>query len=406
MIVKKLSTLAILLCFTLLSACGDDSPAQSEATPPNTTGEANGTTGSTSGEPVDTAQTPPIPPDTSGEPDSMAAPDEAPVPTDSTTAVDTQKTTNPDTAAPPMDTAPPMSDTMGSEDTATPPPEAIVRFIAVGDTGEGNPAQYQVADGIAARCAQEPEGCDFGLLLGDNFYDDGVDSPDDNQFETKFQSPYAGLTFPFYITLGNHDLGGAGLNVFQIPHYVSYGVENEKWIFPSEYYEVELDLVHLISLHTNPLAYLGTTVDEQGAMVDQVMASTQATWVFAFGHHPYRSNGKHGNAGSYEGIPGDLVFFGGEFRKFVEKHMCGKVDVYLCGHDHNLQWMSEPPGCDMALGISGAGAKTTSMKDHGNNFDFEMKQLGFAYIEASSTTLYVEFCDDFGELLFSTTLVK
>jgi len=48
----------------------------------------------------------------------------------------------------------------------------VVRFVALGDTGKGNPSQYQVGAAIGAHCAKL--GCDFVVLLGDNFYQNGA----------------------------------------------------------------------------------------------------------------------------------------------------------------------------------------------------------------------------------------
>ena len=48
-------------------------------------------------------------------------------------------------------------------------------------------------------------GFGFVVLLGDNFYEDGVASVDDPQWQTKFEDPYANIDLPFYAVLGNHD---------------------------------------------------------------------------------------------------------------------------------------------------------------------------------------------------------
>ncbi len=42
-----------------------------------------------------------------------------------------------------------------------------LRFVALGDAGEGNDAQYKVAGAMANLCAEK--GCDFAIYLGDNF---------------------------------------------------------------------------------------------------------------------------------------------------------------------------------------------------------------------------------------------
>ena len=47
-----------------------------------------------------------------------------------------------------------------------------LQLIAVGDTGTGNEDQFKVAEGMAKVC--EKYGCDLVLMLGDNFYPNGV----------------------------------------------------------------------------------------------------------------------------------------------------------------------------------------------------------------------------------------
>src|SRR4051794_19915074 len=87
-------------------------------------------------------------------------------------------------------------------DGGEPSDAGIVRFIALGDTGKGNPGQYQVGAAMGTHCATF--GCDFVVLLGDNFYPNGVGSTDDPQWETAFKKPYETVNVPFYAVLGNH----------------------------------------------------------------------------------------------------------------------------------------------------------------------------------------------------------
>src|SRR5687768_14460425 len=59
------------------------------------------------------------------------------------------------------------SDTTGAVETG-------VRFVGFGDAGEGNEAQQRVANAAEVVC--QDRGCDFAMMLGDNFYDEGVTS--------------------------------------------------------------------------------------------------------------------------------------------------------------------------------------------------------------------------------------
>ncbi len=127
--------------------------------------------------------------------------------------------------------ASPTGDSTPDEDTGDPlfPAEpTAVRFVAIGDAGEGNLAQYEVGDAVAEVCAAR--GCDFALYLGDNFYDSGVSDVDDELFRSRFELPYAKVDFPFYVVLGNHDLGfdGIGLELWKAPIYVEYTARSAK----------------------------------------------------------------------------------------------------------------------------------------------------------------------------------
>ncbi len=310
-------------------------------------------------------------------------------------------------------------------------PEPVTRLIAMGDTGEGNPTQYQVSEAAQLRCDQLG-GCDGFLMLGDNIYDVGPDSADDPQFEDKIDRPYANLRqgpppapgqpdtrprLPIYVTLGNHDLGGAGLNVRKIPYFLDYAQTHEWFYFPEEYYEVEIGLVHLVSLQTNSMAYLGTRLRPQAQLVQQVVDSHTTPWIVVIGHHPYRSDGVHGNAGQYEGIPGDLRVFGGKFREWVEETLCDQVDFYLSGHDHNRQWLASVPeiptrpvislkprrACLTRFAVSGAGAKTRDLVDRDNDLAFGSNQPGVLIMSFYTDRMEAEFCDDQGRPDWSQT---
>ncbi|MCW5790928.1 MAG: metallophosphoesterase [Polyangiaceae bacterium] len=280
----------------------------------------------------------------------------------------------------------------------------MLRFVAIGDTGEGNTRQYKVSQAIENECASRG-GCDFSLLLGDNFYDVGVSGVNDPQFQTKFEQPYANLNFPFYVTLGNHDYGagGTGLDLSKDRHYIDYTNHSTKWFMPARYFKVSHPGVDLFSLDSNRV-FLAGDVGQLNWLRTETQNST-ATWKFAFGHHPYISNGKHGNAGTYEGIPFIPVVSGANVKSFVEEGICGRIDVYFCGHDHNMQWLQ--PRCGTEFIVSGAGAKMTSLEGRGSPTFFETDQVGgFLLIEVQGRQLSGWFYDEDGNELFTRTITK
>jgi tartrate-resistant acid phosphatase type 5 len=311
---------------------------------------------------------------------------------------------------------------IGTVDTGTPPSPDIVRFIAFGDGGTGSTDQYDNAQAVLALCQQKTDseaGCDFALYLGDNFYDEGVDSVADEQFQSKFEQPYADLDFPFYIALGNHDYGGclfgscgAGYEFDKAQYYLDYAALSTKWVMPSEYYTFTNDHVDFFGLDTNALMWepwFGTGAD-QAAWLPQALAASSADWKIAFGHHPFISNGQHGNAGAYEGLDwldwaSTDVVTGGFVEEVMSDSLCGEVDLYVCGHDHNRQWLE--PTCGTEFIVSGAAAKTTDLQGRGNPTFFEDDSTpGFLWVEIRDNQLTGEFYSIDGTLQYSRTITK
>lgn len=278
-----------------------------------------------------------------------------------------------------------------------------IKFVAIGDTGKGNSGQYQVARAIKEKC--EKDGCDFILVLGDNIYGSGVDGVDDSQFQTKFEQPYQNIDLPFYMVLGNHDYGGdgAGYEIQKSFYQVQYAKESSKWVMPAHYYKFKGGNTTFFALDTNAQVFY--LANEQESDVSKWIAGADTTWKIAFGHHPYKSNGPHGNAGNYDGIPDDAPLVGGKgVKKFAESVWCGKVDVYLSGHDHSRQWLDST--CEGTnLIVSGAGASTTLLP--GNNpVLFQANSLGFLYVVIEGNKLNAEFIDENGKVDFMHPMEK
>lgn len=318
----------------------------------------------------------------------------------------------PDTGPGPVD-AGADSGTGGGDDGGTPPPSGPVRFVVMGDTGEGNEDQYAVADAIETTCAAD--GCDFVILLGDNIYDSGVDSTSDPQWASKFENPYADLDLPFYAVLGNHDYGGelfgdrGGLgNEFDKgPIEVAYTAVSSKWTMPDTHYTFRVGNVGFVMLDTNSILWDNTDNGNQRAWFPGAVSALRAEgaeWIISAGHHPVRSNGPHGNAGAYEALEiGGIdlpipvpIMDGRNVEDFFEDVVCGNVDVYMAGHDHSRQWINEPSAlCGAHLIVSGAGAKTTSIDNPERNETFfqDADTEGFMYVVIDGDSFYGRWVD-------------
>ena len=276
-------------------------------------------------------------------------------------------------------------------------------FIAIGDAGTGGPLQFQVAEGIKRLC--EEVGCDFVVGTGDNFYPTGVEKISDKQFESKFEEPYKNVPLPFYMTLGNHDTNSfirAGDGIYnplgdiQLAYARDRNKPSFRFQMPARYYNISTPvespdkqpLVDIYALDTTLLTSpkdvinrykLHRMYQREGDWLKYKKSISKAQWQITLGHHTYISNGKHGNAGSYDNadeykftgaldnevmkrITGDYV------KQFTEEHICEDSDLYIAGHDHNLQYLKPHTNCGKTeFIVTGAGARTKQLKDANRN---------------------------------------
>lgn len=331
--------------------------------------------------------------------------DARPTPIDVTVPADAA---GPADAEAPIDAAPVVD---AEPDAAPPMPEpAVLRFLVFGDVGKGNAGQLQVAEAAADVC-DELGGCEFALLLGDNIYDAGVTGVDDPQWESKFEVPYAGLDIPFYASLGNHDygapsvlqeladgLGGLGIDRSRGLAQVAYSRAQDKFRCPEIFYRFQAGPVELVALNTATLFWkdlefletlAGFEPDNEAQLnaLEEWAEAPLAPWRIAFGHHPYISNGQHGNAGAYDGVFIDgLIGSGSALKEFFEEYVIGTFDVFLAGHDHNQQDLGEIDGTQLV--VSGAGASVRGLTDRNRNPTFyQSEELGFTVIEATEARL-------------------
>lgn len=295
-----------------------------------------------------------------------------------------------------------------------------VRFLTIGDSGSGSDGAYAVGQAMADICAvklgaeNDPErpGCDFVVGLGDNIYESGVTSVDDPQFEEKFELPFEPVDLPFYLVLGNHDntayVGGDGAGnargEFQVDYTYFDGRLSDRWIMPDRYFQQDAGeiesgapLVSLFALDSNPIAGGFADADLDYAYhtygINQLnwavsaIGGSQAEFKIGLAHHPYLSNGSHGNAGNYDGVPSEIlpVLAGDRWRAFMEEAVCDKADFFFAGHDHDLQVIDAVPECGRTeFVVSGAASKMRSLDDpERNQAPFQMGDVyGFFWMEA------------------------
>lgn len=263
---------------------------------------------------------------------------------------------------------------------------ADFNIVAVGDTGKGNREQFEVGTAMAQACQRD--NCKFALLLGDNIYDVGISSPQDHQMIEKFERPYAGLDVPFYVALGNHDYGKYANDWKKGDHQIEYSKVNKKFVLPSYYYSFTYENALFIVLDTSRLFH-GKDVEDQLKFVQDALAKNTKKWVVAVAHHPYISNGPHGNAGNYDGVPFP-PYSGIHIKEFFEKHLCAKTDLFISGHDHNLQTLPGAGPCKNTLFVVSGGGASAGDKLKGKNPSYFQKgMLGFTTLSFTDKTLKI-----------------
>ena len=231
-------------------------------------------------------------------------------------------------------------------------------FYSIGDWGKLGPGLSATSKSMGLMSdVVKP---DFILSLGDNFYPDGVENTTDLQWEYTYSQVFThpNLFCEWYSILGNHDYI---LNPqAQIDYYLQK--KDTRWIMPSRYYyviktfgtktlqivcldTVELDVItslYLLPKHvTHRENLFQSKSDKQLNWLEDVLAKSKADWLILIGHYNMYTGGYHGSNRNLINLLKPL------FIKY-------KVDMYICGHCHNLEHLSDS-GVEYV--ISGSGAK-------------------------------------------------
>lgn len=277
---------------------------------------------------------------------------------------------------------------------AAPPATArpgSVSFVALGDVGKGSDTQRRVRDGAARACAAL--GCDFAVLLGDNLYPAGMESPDDPRFDEWIAQTYAPLGVPVYLVLGNHDYGRDSRDRERAGYQIAAAERLDGLELPANAWTTAAGPAVFFGVDTNAVFQFGGGY--QGDWLRPLLDRADARWRVVFGHHPYRSNGPHGNAGAYEGWRWVPWMSGGSVRRWFEGSVCGRADLYLAGHDHNRQLLE---ACGVTLIVSGAAGSTTELVDRGNTPAFASAEPGAVWVTLGPERGTIAFLDADGNV--------
>ncbi len=267
----------------------------------------------------------------------------------------------------------------------TPPPlfslkeaDRSVRVLAFGDFGTGSAGQKQTAAAMLGY--HRKTAFDFAITLGDNFYGAGMESTVDPRWKTWWDELYDPLGIKFFATLGNHDWGLADSPAAEI----LYGRQSPSWRMPAPYYTFTAGPVQFFALDTNEVS------EAQLLWLKDELAKSQATWKIVYGHHPIYSDGAHGDGQS-------LI-------KRLLPVLKGRADVYLTGHEHDLQHLKAEDGVHFFIS-GGAGAGLREPKP-GPRSLFAKAVHGFCVIDADAKEMKFTFVDTSLNRLHEATLTK
>lgn len=285
--------------------------------------------------------------------------------------------------------------------------EDALHFLVIGDWGrKGDYHQKDVADRMD-EVAKKMD-AEFVIALGDNFYPNGVASVKDPNWMFSYENIYKGyhLEIPWHVVLGNHDYRG------NPQAQVDYTKISQRWNMPSRYFDFDFEdddtglHVSFLFMDTTPFEkkyyhekkYYNVQSQDtvaQKKWIDRVMKTKKkqnADWTIFSGHHPIYSGGKRLN--KTKDIRNSL---GPILNKY-------NVDVYLAGHEHDLQHI-KPEG-KLHHFISGAGSEVrkTGMIEGLSKFSASVQ--GFMTMSITKERILVQVINYKGNLIYSYNISK
>jgi tartrate-resistant acid phosphatase type 5 len=293
------------------------------------------------------------------------------------------------------------------------------RFVVIGDVGvwsgtpsgeagavvaaDLSPKFRAVAANVRAVCAAEA--CDFVVLTGDNIYPNGVGNADHS---AAFGVMLAELGLPAWVVLGNHDWRFLTPNRSTAARELDWIADHEGVSGSTHLWSVQAGPVAIWGLDSNLFVRRDATVDapELDAFLHELARDRRHPWKLAVAHHTVFSNGEHGDAGHYRD-GGLRLWAGAAWAEVLDQRVLPEVDLFLSGHDHNLQFFDAG---GTGIMVSGAGAKCAGPgQDPGRFAEGRPEpamlhfERGFSVVEATEEELRVRFYSGSAEPFFKAS---
>ena len=260
-------------------------------------------------------------------------------------------------------------------------PGPSVRVVGMGDFGSGSQGQRDVAAAIVALAKAKP--FNFGITFGDNFYPVGMTGTDDPRWRDWWETLYGPLGVTFYPSLGNHewysDDGAAAEIAYHSP----------TWNFPSPYYTFTAGPVQFFALDTTEIS------EAQILWLDHAIAVSTARWKVVYGHHPIFAPERNAKAGMYMSYMQERLW----------PVLKGRVDAYLCGHQHAMAHMDPRDGVHFFMS-GGGGAPLGKVAKKAPGALFAESRFGFLTLDASAAEMRIAIYDTDGKAFDSEEITK
>jgi tartrate-resistant acid phosphatase type 5 len=276
-----------------------------------------------------------------------------------------------------------------------------VSFIVIGDWGkEGTEFQKVVANQMDIQSRKF--NAQFIITTGDNFYPVGVKDVDDPHWQKSFNNIYnkKGHQIPWYPVLGNHDYAT------NPQAQIDFSKHDKRWSMPARYYHFNKevgDSLTALFLFTDTSPFLrGYHRRERGDIRSQdtasqlkwmknILQTSNDKWKIVIGHHPIYSAGSHGRTITLQNL-------------FKPAFLKNKVDFFISGHDHSLQYL-KIKNQSLRYLISGGGSSNTSVYKRSFNV-FAKSTTGFMVMTLYPSKANFYFIDQHGNTVYSHQVIK
>jgi predicted phosphohydrolase len=279
-----------------------------------------------------------------------------------------------------------------------------LEFFSIGDWGARNSDQKSVAKQMAAKASSNNPSVDFIVSTGDNFYQVGVNSVQDPQWNSTFSDVYLSSEslkdINWFPVLGNHDY-------YQNPEpQIQYSAINPIWNMDSHYFSKNFSFGDS-EVYTAKFVFLDTIIfapdvssrtkqfipnprkdfeNQMNWFKNELKSRNDYDWFIVVGHYPLFNCWMNRQQEDMK----DAI------QKLLEEN---HVDLYMAGHDHTLQHFT---GNGIEYIISGGGSQRSrpiGILQFGCHF--AQGDPGFTYHKIVGKTMNVEFISNEGKVVHS-----